>query len=156
LARALGDVAWKRATRTIASTVTGALVENEEPAILLARQLTSPVRFMEAVAAARPLADLWIEVGPGSAVGELAGDLIKKAVVPLDAGGPLLAGLLTAAAAAFVAGIPVRLSALFDGRFTRPLDLERPLVFIANPCESAPVPSRETVDLLERAVEPAV
>jgi enediyne polyketide synthase len=34
--------------------------------------------------------------------------------------------------------VPIDLGALFEGRFTRPYDLEQPPRFLANPCESAP------------------
>jgi enediyne polyketide synthase len=60
-------------------------------------------------------------------------------VLALDAGGPSLAGLLKAAGAAFALGVPIDPAALFEGRFTRPFDLDREPLFLANPCEMAPV-----------------
>src|SRR6202040_2902238 len=41
---------------------------------------------------------------------------------------------------------------LFEGRFHRPFDLDAPLRFLANPCESAPVPARAAA---EPAMQPA-
>ncbi len=49
------------------STITGAPIAHDaDLRDLLRRQVTSPVRFTEAIAAARGQVDLWIEVGPGS------------------------------------------------------------------------------------------
>jgi enediyne polyketide synthase len=203
-----GGAAPRRLARPVASTVTGRLMPpasvdgagdgggssggGPDLAALLVEQVTSPVRFAEAMAAARPLADLWIEVGPGHALGELvrealtvetpgieqtgrveparktanpgslggpagqdtparparlggSGDAGRGAaaspplVLSLDSGGPSLSGLLQVAGAAFAGGLATDLSVLFAGRFTRPFDLERPLRFLANPCESAPL-----------------
>ena len=140
LAEALAATALRRPARPVASTVTGALLspESDLKELLLA-QVTRPVRFTEALAAARELADLWIEVGPGHALTDLAGETLDRPVLSLDAGGPSLAGLLKAAGAAFALGVPIDPAALFEGRFTRPFDLDREPRFLANPCEMAPV-----------------
>jgi enediyne polyketide synthase len=141
LARALDAVSWAPPARPVASTITGALLGAgaDLPALLLA-QLTSPVRFTAALAAAREMADLWIEVGPGGALGELAGEVLGKPVASLDAGGSALGGALAAGAAGFCLGFAGDLDVLFAGRFTRPFDPDQPLQFLANPCESAPRP----------------
>jgi enediyne polyketide synthase len=140
LAAELEATAMRPLARTVASTVTGGpLAPDADVRGLLRAQLTSPVRFAEAVAAVRDQADLWIEVGPGRALCELAGEILDRPVIPLDAGGPSLAGLLQAAGAAFALGEPIDPAFLFAGRFTRPFDPDRPLRFLANPCETAPV-----------------
>jgi enediyne polyketide synthase len=127
-------------SRRVASTVTGGLLP---PAAdlrqLLVDQLAAPVRFTEAVAAAGEV-DLWLEVGPGRVLAGLVAESSRVPVVALDAGGPSLQGLLAAAGAAFAAGVPLAVEALFDGRFTRPFDLDREPVFFVNPCERAPLP----------------
>jgi len=140
LAAELAAMSLRPPVRPVASTVTGGLLEPEaDLRALLHSQLTSPVRFTEAIEAARDRVDLWIEVGPGRALSELVGEVIDRPAVPLDAGGPSLTGLLKAAGAAFALGAPIDAAFLFEGRFTRPFDLDRPLRFIANPCESAPL-----------------
>jgi len=140
LDRALATVAWMPLRRPVASTVSGALLAPDADLRgLLLEQVTAPVRFAEALAAARPLADLWIEVGPGRTLAELAAEELGEPVVALDAGGPSLAGPWSAAAALFAAGVPLDLDPLFGERFHRPFDLDAPLRFLANPCESAPV-----------------
>jgi enediyne polyketide synthase len=155
LDRALAAVAWQPLRRPVASTVTGApLAPDADPRALLLAQLTSPVRFAGALAAARPFARLWIEVGPGRALAELAAEELGEPVVALDAGGPSLAGPLGAAAALFAAGLPVDLDCLFAGRFHRPFDLDRPLRFLANPCESAPLPAATVADESAAATVP--
>jgi len=148
LRAAVAEIAWRPLRRPVASTIAGGLLPQEPadaglPGLLLA-QLTSPVRFTAALAAARGLADLWLEVGPGRTLSELAAPLLAvptPPIIALDAGGPSLAGLLAAAGAAFCLGAPVDTAALFAGRFTRPFDPDRPLRFLANPCESAPLPA---------------
>ena len=147
LAAALDALAPRPLSRDVASTVTGGwLAPGDDLRELLLSQLTSPVRFTEALAAAAERVDLWIEVGPGRALSELAGEaLVATAtpVIPLDAGGPSIAGLLKAAGAAFALGTPLDTAVLFEGRFTRPFDPDRAPKFLINPCELAPVPSEE-------------
>jgi enediyne polyketide synthase len=142
LAAALEPVPPRRLTRAVVSTVTGALLEAAADLRgILRRQVTAPVRFTEALAAARGQADLWIEVGPGHALTDLAAEILGPSVpiLPLDAGSPSLAGLLEAAGALFALGGPVDLESLFAGRFSRPFDPDLPLRFLENPCEQAPV-----------------
>jgi len=139
LGRALAPIAWAPLRHPVASTVTGALLApGMELGRLLLDQVTGPVRFTDALAAARPKAELWIEVGPGAALADLAGEALGQPALALDAGGPALGTAWSAVAALFAAGVPIDLGALFEGRFTRPYDLERPPRFLANPCESAP------------------
>ena len=152
LETALAAVAWAPLCRPVASTVTGALLAPDaDPHALLLEQITAPVRFAGALAAAGPLARLWIEVGPGRALAELAGEALGEPVLALDAGSPSLEGPWAVAAALFAAGVPLDLGALFADRFNRPFDLDRPLSFLANPCESAPLPPPDHGDAGERS-----
>ncbi len=156
LAAELERIAWRPLARPVASTVTGALLEpGDDPRALLRDQLTAPVRFTEAFGAVSGRADLWIEVGPGRALSELAGELVDTPVIPLDAGGPSLTGLLKAAGAAFALGAPLDVAFLFQGRFTRPLDLDRPLQFLVNPCELAPAMSAASATSSTRGPKPS-
>ncbi|MFD7667721.1 SDR family NAD(P)-dependent oxidoreductase [Streptomyces sp. NPDC059788] len=125
--------------RRVFSTVTGGpLDRSTDTAGLLTRQVLAPVRFTEAVSALAAESDLLLEVGPGRILSGLAAEAADVPVIPLDAGGPSLAGLFQAAAAAWVLGAPVRHEALFEDRFTRPLPLDKEFRFFASPCESAP------------------
>src|SRR6185295_9103770 len=127
-------------SRPVISTVTGGpLAPGADLRDLLRAQLTSPVRFAEALEAVKDEADLWIEVGPGRALAELAGEVLGAPILPLDIGGPSFTGVLAAAGAAFALGAPIDTAYLFAGRFSRPFDPERPLRFLTNPCETAPV-----------------
>jgi enediyne polyketide synthase len=127
----------------VISTVTGAsLTPNEDIRDLLCRQVTLPVRFMEAVTKAAEGTDLLIEVGPGQVLAGLVSEFLPVPVISLDAGGPSLKGLLQAGGAAFVLGAPIHHAALFANRFTRPFDLNWHPRFFANPCELAPVSRR--------------
>jgi enediyne polyketide synthase len=140
LAAELAALPFRPPARPVASTVTGGLLDpGADLRALLTGQLTSPVRFVEAAGAAAERVDLWIEVGPGRALSELTGEVLGAPAIPLDVGGPSIAGLLQAAGAAFALGAPVDFGVLFAGRFTRPFDPERPLRFLANPCETAPI-----------------
>ncbi len=141
LAAHLSYEQFKPLYRPVFSTVTGRqlLPETNLPN-LLSLQITSPVRFLEAVTQANAEAvDLWLEVGPGRVLGGIMGEITKIPVISLDAGGDSLKGLLCVAAAAFVLGQPVNHQALFAGRFTRAFDLDWHPKFFVNPCELAPV-----------------
>ena len=172
LARQLARETFHPLQRPVASTVTGSLLNPQDDLRdLLCRQVTSPVRFIEAVSTAiqgelpedsainSPLSRLpqgprfWIEVGPGRVLGGLFADIADAPVVSLDAGGPSLRGLLQAAGAAFAAGVPLRHSALFAGRFCRPFNLDWRPRFFVNPCELAAGPDSADTTLDARALE---
>jgi enediyne polyketide synthase len=158
LARHLSGEPVHPLRRPVASTITGTLLPaNVDLRDLLCRQVTHPVRFLEAVqAAARsappspsslapgpsPLAsaiDLWLEVGPGDVLTGLLRDIVETPAIALDAGGPSLRGLFLAVGAAFTLGVPIQHRNLFEGRFTRPFSLDWHPKFFVNPCELAPV-----------------
>jgi enediyne polyketide synthase len=125
--------------RTVVSTVTGRPLADENLCDLLCSQMKLPVRFQEALEAARASVDLWIEAGPGTVLSGLASEIVQAPVIAIDAGSSSLAGLLSAAAAAFVLGAPVRHQFLFEGRIIRPFQLDWRPRFFSSPCESAPV-----------------
>jgi enediyne polyketide synthase len=128
-------------TRLAASTITGGFLDGDEDLReLLRRQMTSPVRLMEAVRAAEMKVDMWIEVGPGHVLAGILGKWAEAPVVSLDAGGDSLKELLRGVGAAFVLGAPVQAAALFEDRFTRPFHLNWNPTFFVNPCEMAPLP----------------
>jgi len=132
--------AFRPLERTVVSTVTGTpLAAGENLPYLLCRQVTSPVRFAEALTRAAGRADFFIEVGPGEVLSHLASGQVDAPVVSLDAGGYSLRGLLVAAGAVYCLGAPVLTEALFSDRFSRPFDLEWRPRFFENPCERAPV-----------------
>ena len=131
---------------TVISTVTGApLLQDADLRAILCRQVTAPVRFTEAVTAAIDQVDLLIEVGPGQVLSQLVAEFTDTPAVALDTGGSSLKGLLKAVGAAFVLGVPVEHGALFEGRFTRPFELDWQPHFFANPCELAPIPEPTTI-----------
>jgi enediyne polyketide synthase len=137
----------KRVRRPVASTVTGDLLDaNSDLKQLLCEQVTQPVRFTEALgAASRTAVTLWIEVGPGQVLAKMFAELGVEHVLRVDAGGPSLRPLLETVGALFVHGAAINLRPLFEQRFVRPIDLERPPKFIANPCEQAPAPLESRV-----------
>ena len=142
LAHAVDKEQFRPLQASIASTVTGTLLDaREDLPALLSRQMTSPVRFMEALRAIAEPVDLWIEVGPGSVMRGIAGKLVDTPIASLDAGNNSLRGLLEAVGAAFVLGAAVNHEALFADRFTRPFDLDWQPGFLVNPCERAPEPT---------------
>ena len=137
-ALAVEDVEPLRAT--VVSTVTGSRLDwDEDVRALLARQVTAPVRFLEAVAEAAEDVNLWIEVGPGRVLTGLVSQSELAPAVAIDAGGSSLVGLLSAVGAAFALGTRISAEALFEGRLTRPFDPDRTPKFFANPCEQAPL-----------------
>ena len=139
LARYLRTCPLQPLRRTVVSTVTGAPLDpDEDVRALICRQVTTPVRFTEAVATATRTVDLWIEVGPGRVLSGLVRRFIETPTVATDAGGSSLRGLLQAVGAAFALGAPVHARALFEGRFTRSFSLDWQPRFLVNPCEEAP------------------
>jgi len=124
----------------VISTVTGSALPADVDLIdLLTRQITDPVRFTEAVTAAAQGIDLFLEVGPGQTLTQLAGATVATPTIALDAGGASLRGLLLATGAAYALGANVRHDALFADRFHRPFALDWRASFLVNPCELAPV-----------------
>jgi enediyne polyketide synthase len=139
LAEALAIEEVRPLRRAVVSTVTGSrLGPDEDVRALLVRQLTAPVRFLEAVTEAAEDVDLWIEAGPGHVLAGLVSRPEMAPAVAIDAGGPSLGGLLSAVGAAFAIGATISTDALFEGRLTRPFDPDRTPKFFANPCEQAP------------------
>jgi enediyne polyketide synthase len=126
--------------RAVFSTITGQHLNGDtDLRVLLRDQVTSPVRFMEAVdAAVAEGVDLWLEVGPGQTLCGLIGQFRDEPAVPLDAGGTSIRGLLHATAACFCLGARVAHDELFADRFARPFDLDWHPRFFVNPCELAP------------------
>lgn len=127
--------------RAVISTITGERLSMEtDLRALLHRQITAPVLFMDAVAAAHDEGvDLWLEVGPGVVLGRLIAGMSDTPVISLDAGGASLEGLLSATGVAFALGSKVNHGALFAGRFVRPFTLDWRPRFFVNPCELAPL-----------------
>lgn len=124
----------------VCSTITGLhLNADADLRALLCEQVTSPVRFMEAVeAAVAEGVDLWIEVGPGQTLSGLVSEFRNEPTVALDAGGTSIRGLLSAAGACFCLGARFAHDELFADRFARPFDLDWHPRFFTNPCELAP------------------
>lgn len=139
LAECLERERFEPLRRTVVSTVTGRPLADEDLRELICSQVTLPVRFQEALEAAAASVDLWIEAGPGTVLSGLASEIARVPVVAVDASSSSLAGLLNAAAAAFVLGAPVRHRFLFEGRIIRPFQLDWRPRFFRSPCESAPV-----------------
>lgn len=136
--------------KPVFSTITGnKLARNEDLRELLVRQITSPVRFVEAVENAEKSGiDLWIEVGTGSILRDLIGQITETPAIALEAGSESLKGLWQAVGAAFVSGQTINLEAIGAGRFVKPFDLDWRPSFFVNPCELAPLPSENGVSPL--------
>ncbi len=135
----LAGVEFGPLASTVFSSVTGeALKPGADLRHHLVRQILEPVRFAQGLGRMSS-ADLLVEVGPGrilSALAVAADPAIP--VIPLETDGTSLRGVMNAVAAAYVLGGPVRHDALFHGRLTRPLPLDKEFRFLENPCESAP------------------
>jgi enediyne polyketide synthase len=140
LDRYLAEREFQPVQGCVVSTVTGdTLPADTDLRALLVRQVRAPVRFSEALGRLAADADLLLEVGPGRVLSGLATAIAPDVpVIALNTDGPSLSGVLSAAAAAYVLGAPVRPDRLFSGRFTRPLPLDKEFRFFASPCESAP------------------
>jgi enediyne polyketide synthase len=138
LGAALADFNFREPTRPVFSTVTGELLDPAaDVAELLVGQLVRPVRFLDAVRNLAQRCDLLLEVGPGTALSGLAREsVVIVPVVSMDCGGdPRRTALATAA---LVAAGSAQLGPWFGNGGHRVVDLDRPVDFLANPCETAP------------------
>ncbi len=113
--RYLADQSFDRMQRTVYSTITGAELQRvaDLPALLV-RQMSEPVRFLDAAREAMPETDLLIEVGPGRMLSGLVSEFAETPSVPLRIGHSSPQGLLTAVGAAYAIGAPVRTDRLPD------------------------------------------
>jgi enediyne polyketide synthase len=157
LAEHLATESFTPPTRTVASTITGRVLEREiDVSRLLCEQVTAPVRFTDAAAALAERVDLLIEVGPGRVLTGLLEANDVGPAIPVDAGGESLAGLLRAVGCAYAMGAKVRDAELFEDRFTRPFSLDWEPTFLANPCEQAPDAEGGAAPIVAAAEEPGV
>jgi len=115
--RLLEGVALAPPTRPIFSNVSGQLATAElATPDYWVRHLRAPVRFLDAVRAARDAgAAVWLELGPHPALTSLLPDLAPDApaLATLRRGKPDDARLLAAAAALFTHGLPIDPAAVF-------------------------------------------
>ncbi|MFF5179677.1 SDR family NAD(P)-dependent oxidoreductase [Micromonospora sp. NPDC000316] len=125
--------------RQVISTVTGTeLASDTDLAALLRNQITDPVLFTQAVALAAKEVDLFVEVGPGRILSDLARTDVSVPTVALDTDDETMASVLRVAAAAYVVGAARVHPQLFDGRLVRPLKDVDKFTFFTSPCETVP------------------
>jgi len=136
----LGNMTIGPLQRDVVSTVSGMqLAPDANLRALLFSQVTSPVRFLDAITTAASGSSgvaLFIEVGPGHALSGITAECVNVPVISLDSGGDSIRGLLLATGAAFTLGASINIGPLFTERFHRPIDLDYKRTFLSNPCES--------------------
>lgn len=139
--------------RALVSSVTGDWIDRgADLREVLARQLTSPVRFRGALHRLSERCDLLIEVGPGRGLARLAAVEGLQAVAT-DAFGASLRPLCEAFATAWVLGAALDPMASFRDRRSRAVDLDNPPELLANPCGR--LGERATPPATEPTPEPA-
>jgi enediyne polyketide synthase len=107
--RYLAEEDFGELQRPVYSTITGAELEPDaDLRALLVRQMTEPVRFLDAVQRAVDGTDLLLEVGPGRMLSGLVSEFAETPAVPLRVGHSSPQGLLTAVGAAYAIGAPIR------------------------------------------------
>ena len=113
--RYLAEEDFGQLQRPVYSTITGAELEPDaDLRALLVRQMTEPVRFLDAVEDAIEGTDLLLEVGPGRMLSGLVSEFADTPTVPLRVGHSSPQGFLTAVGAAYAVGVPVRADRLPD------------------------------------------
>jgi enediyne polyketide synthase len=111
--RVLAEQAFGSLQRPVFSTISGnRIMEGDDVAELLSRQVTEPVLFMNAVRGAVDGADLMIEVGPGRMLSGLVSEFSPVPAIPIRVGHSSAQGLLTAVGAAWVLGADVQVDRL--------------------------------------------
>lgn len=147
LANMLRTLAFVPANRQIVSTVSGTIMPADTNIPnYLCQQISSPVRFMDAVKHAAPNLDLLIEVGPGALLEKITGSFCNLPAISIDVGGAGFEPYLCAAAAAYILGCAPNIGNLYQNRFTKKFDWDWNPVFIANPCETVPAASQPPID----------
>ncbi len=136
----LADQEFAPLTGSVFSTVTGdVLPADTQVRDLLVRQVLEPVRFDGALSRMASGLDLLLEVGPGRVLAGLASEVaLSVPAVAMETDSSSLTGALSAIAAAYALGAPVRHAQLFCDRLTRPLPPDRKFRFLVSPCELAP------------------
>jgi len=136
----LGRFRFGPAKGPVLSTVTGrCYLDSDDVATILRDQFCAPVRFVDAATAAAAMADLVVEVGPGTAMRALLHEIAgMPPVVSLDTNSSSLLSLMSVLGAAYALGTQVDVDRLFAGRVTRPVSLVEPPAVFTNPCEAAP------------------
>lgn len=122
--------------RVISTVTADALDSDTNLGALLVQQLSSPVRFDEAMARIEDGVDLFIETGPGAVLTGLVASRGRTPVVALDAGADSVRGLLNAVGAAFTLGADVSWTTLTAGRFARRFDFAKRPSVLVSPCEA--------------------
>lgn len=146
---------WRNPHRLIISTTTGDLLSDAEEIVdVLSKQIVSPVQFQRAVQAALAEGvDMLIDVGPAPVLFGLARrELGERTVLAFSAdvgGGGDWTGWLQTVGYAFVSGLPVVPTRLFENRFLRAFKWPYEPRFIVSPCER-PV---EPLALQHRSIE---
>jgi enediyne polyketide synthase len=146
MALALGAIQFGTPQRLIASTISGGLLDAASPlSELLAQQIVSPVRFVEAMRAAqRENIDVFIEVGPGTVLSGLARKLLGNGILTntsqvfaTDGGSDLeWSGWCNCIAFLYSHGAPIDPRKVFERRFYRSLTPPYTPRFIGSPCEA--------------------
>lgn len=120
--------------RSVLSTVSGQFYDKKSDIKhQLVRQLTEPVLFKKAVTNLENKVDLFIEVGAGSTLTGIVGQITNKPSIPLNLGDTTGHYILNVLAASFVLGKKIKWELLYNKRFYREYSEEKN--FFLNPCE---------------------
>jgi enediyne polyketide synthase len=139
---ALRGTRFESPTRLMISTVTGEVIDKAQSLPEhLCRQIVLPVKFDAAVrTAVREQAEVFIEIGPGSALFGLTQRVLGESGPPvfLTDGGTQAdwSGWLHALGYLYASGLPVMPQRLFENRFFRTFRLPYEPKFIGSPCET--------------------
>lgn len=129
----LKSLTFSKPDKKLMSTVTAKVAE-ELPQNTLVEQLFSPVKFYQGVKEIEPNIDYWLEIGKGNTLKGLVEDISEKPVISLDLG-ENMTGILSVVALNYAFGNKINVKFLFENRFHRSFDLEKPFIFIENQCE---------------------
>ncbi|HSR83114.1 MAG TPA: beta-ketoacyl synthase N-terminal-like domain-containing protein, partial [Streptosporangiaceae bacterium] len=125
--------------RRLISTITGAELESVDDAIdLICSGFAGAEKLIDAVADGAIGATLLVETGPGRILVSAAATVARVPAISLQSGFRNAENSSSVAAALFAAGALEQPKPLFAGRPSRPIDVWREPVFIANPCQVTP------------------
>ncbi|NVK17520.1 MAG: SDR family NAD(P)-dependent oxidoreductase [Methylocystaceae bacterium] len=124
------------AKKKIISTLQGHVIDEHTDWVnYLYSQITAPVYFQKAVQVGATEVDLFIELGPGEILANLAEKISGKPALALNMGSASLRPLLMIAGTAFVAGQANHVNRLYEDRFFRRFKWGVEPKFLSNQCE---------------------
>ncbi|WP_142786396.1 type I polyketide synthase [Changchengzhania lutea] len=121
-------------TKILSPTTLGRLSTTKDINKLLLDQFDNPVQFLEIFEKGDKDVDLWIEIGSGKTLTNIAKSITRTPVTSIDISNNM-DGLLEVVGILYTKGVPINLEKLFNKRYVKKMYFPWNPMFISNPCE---------------------